>query len=46
MNEINTLLTKAGMRTMPHGILDIASMHLQPETFKKYFIDQYHATCI
>jgi hypothetical protein len=46
MNEINTLLTKAGMKTIPHGILDIASMHLQPETFKKYFIDQYYATCI
>lgn len=46
MNEINTLLTKAGLKTMPHGILDIASMHLQPESFKKYFIDQYNATAL
>ena len=46
MNEINTLLTKAGMRTIPHGILDIASMHLQPKYFKRYFIDQYYQTAL
>lgn len=46
MNEINSLLTKAGLNTMPHGQLDIAAMHLQPKTFQKYFIDQYHATGI
>ena len=44
MNETNTLLQQAGLRTMPHGELDIAAMHLQPDTFKKYFIDQYYAT--
>ena len=46
MNEVNTLLSKAGMKRMPQGILDIASMHLQPDTFKKYFIDQYYATTL
>ena len=46
MNEVNTLLAKAGMKRMPQGILDIASMHLQPDTFKKYFIDQYYATAL
>lgn len=44
MNEVNTLLSKAGMKGMPQGILDIAAMHLQPDTFKKYFMDQYYAT--
>ena len=44
MNEVNTLLQKAGMRTMPHGDLDFAAMHLQPNTFKKYFVDTYYAT--
>ena len=46
MNEINTLLQKAGMKTMPHGNLDQISMHLQPETFQKYFIDQYYQTAL
>ena len=46
MNELNTLLTKAGMPTMPHGELDIAAMHLQPKTFKKYFADQYNKTAL
>ncbi|MBP3925387.1 LysM peptidoglycan-binding domain-containing protein [bacterium] len=43
MNELNTLLSKAGMKNIPNGNLDFAAMHLQPETFQKYFIDQYHA---
>ncbi len=46
MNEINTLLQKAGLKTMPHGNLDQISMHLQPETFQKYFIDQYYQTAL
>lgn len=46
MNEINTLLTKAGMKTMPHGMLDHAAMRLQPETFKKYFVDEYKRTAL
>lgn len=46
MNEVNTLLSKAGMKGMPQGILDIVSMHLQPNTFKKYFVDQYFATAL
>ena len=46
MNELNTLLTKAGLPTMPHGTLDIAAMHLQPATFKKYFVDQYNKTAL
>ena len=44
MNEVNSLLQRAGLRTMPHGELDIAAMHLQPNTFKKYFIDTYYKT--
>ena len=44
MNEVNTLLQKAGLRPMPHGELDIAAMHLQPNTFKKYFVDTYYKT--
>ncbi len=44
MNEVNTLLQKAGLRPMPHGELDIAAMHLQPSTFKKYFTDMYYKT--
>ena len=46
MNEVNTLLKRAGMDTMPQGILDIAAMHLQPDAFKKYFIDQYFETAL
>lgn len=46
MNEINTLLSKAGMKGMPHGMLDHAAMRLQPETFKKYFADEYRKTAI
>lgn len=46
MNEINTLLQKAGLKTIPHGNLDQISMHLQPETFQKYFIDQYYQTAL
>ena len=46
MNEINTMLSKAGMATMPHGILDHAAQRLQPDTFKKYFIDQYKETAL
>ena len=44
MNEANTLLQKAGLRTMPHGELDHAAMHLQPDAFKRYFVDTYYAT--
>ena len=44
MNEINTLLQKAGLRPMPHGELDIAAMHLQPSAFKQYFVDTYYRT--
>ena len=46
MNELNTLLSKAGMRTMPHGKLDHAAMRLQPKAFEKYFIDQYRETAL
>ena len=46
MNEINTFLSKAGMKTMPHGMLDHAAQRLQPETFKKYFIDEYKRTAL
>lgn len=46
MNEINTLLQKAGLKTIPHGNLDQISMHLQPETFQRYFIDQYYQTAL
>jgi hypothetical protein len=46
MNEINTLLQKAGLNTMPHGIMDHVAMRLQPDKFEKYFIDQYYATSI
>ena len=46
MNEINTLLQRAGMKTMPHSNLDIVAQRLQPETFKKYFIDTYHKTAL
>ena len=41
MNEANTLLKKAGMSAIPHGILDHVAQRLQPETFKKYFKDYY-----
>ena len=44
MNEVNTLLRKAGLKTMPQGELDFAAMYLQPGTFKKYFIDTYYKT--
>ena len=43
MNEVNTLLKKAGMQTIPHGILDHAAQRLQPQTFIKYFEDYYMA---
>ncbi len=46
MNELNTMLAKAGMSTMPHGILDHAAQRLQPDSFKKYFIDQYKETAL
>ena len=46
MNEINTLLKRAGMKTIPHGNLDTVAMHLQPESFKKYFIDEYYKNAI
>ena len=42
MNELNALLNKAGLRTIPHGNLDFAAMYLQPETFQKYFIEHYN----
>ena len=46
MNEVNTLLQKAGMKTMPHGMLDHLAQRLQPEAFKKYFIDEYKRTAL
>ncbi len=46
MNEINTLLTRAGMKTMPHGMLDHAAQRLQPDAFKKYFADEYYKTAV
>lgn len=46
MNEINTLLQRAGMRVMPHGNLDVVAQRLQPETFKQYFIDTYNKTAL
>ena len=46
MNEINTLLTRAGMKTMPHGMLDHAAQRLQPDAFKKYFTDEYYKTAV
>ncbi len=42
MNEVNTLLKKAGMKSIPHGMLDHAAQRLQPETFKRYFVDFYY----
>lgn len=42
MNEVNTLLKKAGMKSMPHGILDHAAQRLQSGTFKRYFVDFYY----
>ena len=41
MNEINTLLLKANMKTMPHCNLDHAAHRLQPDSFKKYFVYCY-----
>ncbi|MCM1003264.1 MAG: FHA domain-containing protein [Candidatus Gastranaerophilales bacterium] len=46
MNELNTLLQKAGMKPMPHGVLDHVAQRLQPESFKKYFIDEYKKTAL
>ncbi len=46
MNEINTLLHKAGLKGMPHGMLDHAAQRLQPDTFQKYFIDEYYRTAV
>ncbi|MGN0031786.1 MAG: LysM peptidoglycan-binding domain-containing protein [Candidatus Gastranaerophilaceae bacterium] len=46
MNELNTLLQKAGMKPMPHGMLDHVAQRLQPESFKKYFIDEYKRTAL
>ena len=46
MNEVNTLLTKAGLKTMPHGMLDHAAQRLQPEAFERYFLDQYYKTAL
>lgn len=46
MNEINTLLQRAGMKVMSHSNLDIVAQRLKPETFKKYFIDTYHKTSL
>lgn len=46
MNELNALLSKAGLKTIPHGELDIAAQRLQPNTFKRYFIDQYNKTAL
>ncbi len=46
MNEVNTLLQKAGMRTMPHGDLDNVAQRLQPDSFKRYFYDQYYKTAL
>ena len=33
------MLQKAGMKQMPHGMLDHAAQRLQPDSFKKYFIE-------
>lgn len=46
MNEVNTFLSMAGMKTMPHGMLDHAAQRLQPDAFKKYFIDEYKRTAL
>jgi hypothetical protein len=46
MNEINTLLQKAGMKPMPHGILDHVAQRLQPDAFVEYFIDEYKRTAL
>lgn len=46
MNELNTMLQKAGMKTMPHGMLDHAAQRLQPDAFKRYFIDEYFKTAL
>ncbi len=46
MNELNTLLNKAGLKTIPHGDLDFAAMYLQPKTFQKYFIEHYNNNSI
>ncbi len=44
MNEINTMLKKAGMKTMPHGMMDHVAQRFQPDSFKKYFVDEYNKT--
>ena len=44
MNEVNTMLKKAGMPTMPQGMLDHVAQRFQPDSFKKYFIDEYIRT--
>lgn len=44
MNEVNTLLKKAGLNAIPHGMLDHAAQRLQSEAFKKYFKDYYNLT--
>ena len=46
MNEINTMLQRAGMKTMPHGMLDHVAQRLQPDAFIKYFIDEYKRTAL
>ena len=44
MNEVNTMLKKANMPTMPQGMLDHVAQRFQPDSFKKYFIDEYNRT--
>ncbi len=44
MNEVNTLLNRAGLHSMPHNILDHAAQRLQSGSFKKYFSDLYECT--
>lgn len=41
MNEVNTMLSKANMATMPQGMLDHAAQRMQMDNFVKYFIDFY-----
>lgn len=36
----NTLLRELGLRGLEGGILDFVGMRIQPENFKKYFVDE------
>lgn len=39
-NQANAMLKLLGLKPIEHGIIDFVAMRLQPENFKKYFIDE------